>query len=77
MVKDVEGSYSVNIDGKVGQFIVIVPTTPAVPSLIAPTEPAELPATLTSISVWVIIAIMAAGIVGGMGIMFVIRRKRY
>jgi len=77
VVKDVEGSYSVNIDGKVGQFIVIVPTTPAVPPLIAPAEPAELPATLTSISVWIIIAVMTAGVVGGIVIMFVIRRKRY
>jgi len=76
VVRDVEGSYSVNIGGKVGQFMVIAPTTPAAPPPVAPAEPAEPPAIPLSLSVWIIIAVVAAGLIGGIGIMLVIKLRR-
>jgi hypothetical protein len=51
------------------------PATPAEPPA-EPTEPAELPTTPASISLWVITAIIAAGLLGGIGLMFFIRLKR-
>jgi hypothetical protein len=73
--RDVEGSYFVNIDSEIGRFMVIASTTPAAPPLIAPDEPAEPPATPLSLSVWIIIAVVAAGLIGGTVIMLVIKLR--
>jgi hypothetical protein len=70
VVKDLEGSYTVNIDGKVGQFTVIVPPPPApTPTEVLPVQPPT--------NWWLIGGIIAGCIVvAGLLVYFFVWRKR-
>ena len=86
--RNIAGSYVINIDDLSGMLRVypqlappenvsaLPPATPINPPA-EPVEPAEQSATPISISLWVITAIIAAGLIGGIGLMFVIRLRRY
>lgn len=65
IAKNIEGSYTVNVGGNVGQFTVIVP--PPVAAL--PTQPTT--------NWWLIVAIIAAVVIGGLlTYLFVFRKRR-
>ena len=70
IVKDIEGSYTVNIDGKVGQFTVIVPLPPTpIPTEALPVQPPT--------NWWLIGGIIAGGVViVGLLVYFLVWRKR-
>ena len=86
--RNTAGSHVISIDDLSGMLRVyqqlappenvsaLPPTTPINPPA-EPVEPAEQSATPISISLWIITAIIAAGLIGGIGLMFVIRLRRY
>jgi len=86
--REIAGSYVISIDD-LSSMLMVYPqlappekghTVPPATPINPPTEPeeqAEQPTTPISISLWVITAIIAAGLIGGIGLMFAIRLRRY
>jgi hypothetical protein len=86
--RNIAGSYAISIDDLSGMLRVypklappedvgaLPPAAPINPPA-EPVKPAEQPATPISVSLWVITATSAAGLIGGIGLMFVIRLRRY
>ena len=70
IARDTEGSYSVNIDGKGGQFTVIAPPPTAIPVEVLPVHPPT--------SWWLIGGIIAGGVViVGLLVYFLVWRKAH
>lgn len=74
--KDVDGTYTVNVDGLAGTFVVKAAPLPLLPPSPSPAPPAPLPPLPTPINWWLIGGIIAAVIIIGVVVSLVVIRRR-